>query len=73
MFAGNYKNMPRYYFAIEDGIYIPDALGQEFESDDAARLGAQLLYDDLKAERRSGEPLHIRITRENGEEIKDGN
>jgi hypothetical protein len=64
--------MPRYFFAIQDGVYIPDELGQELQDDNAARREAQILYDDLKEERRHGAPLHIRVIKENGEEITDG-
>ena len=64
--------MPRYYFAIEDGVYIPDEVGLDLTNVAAARHEARMIYDELNEDRKQGEPLRIRVIGENGEEIKVG-
>jgi hypothetical protein len=65
--------MPRYYFEIEDGVCIPDEIGLDLKDDAAARHEARMMCDELKEERKHGEPLRIRVIKETGEEeVVDG-
>ena len=61
--------MPKYFFSIIDGVYIPDNVGIDLPSDEAAKIAAGEIKDDLDAVHDHGEPLSIKITREDGSKV----
>ena len=61
--------MPKYFFSIIDGIYIPDAVGLDLPDDEMAHVVAEDMAKELQEERAHGEPLKIRISREDGSKV----